>query len=175
MKHKFENIYCFDTSALVTMHRFYPVRMLPDLWKHLEELFKSRKILSHDFVYDEIVPISGTKDALAKLVAKHKTFFRPISNRQVQLVREILSLYPNLIDPRSKKDQADPWIIAMVIEMMEEVSLFDKDSDFVIVSAENENSPNKIPAVCKHYRVRHMNVFEFFEDNNWQFSLSKKA
>ncbi len=49
MKHKSENIYCLDTSALVTIHRFYPVRLIPDLWKHLEELFNLRKIHSHDF------------------------------------------------------------------------------------------------------------------------------
>ena len=175
MKPKSENIYCIDTSALVTMHRFYPFRILPDLWKHLEELFKTKKILSHDFVYDEIVPETGIKDDLAKLVAKHKVCFRPISKRQALLVPQILSLFPHLIDPRSKKDQADPWIISMVIEMMEEISLFGNDSDYVIVSTESKNSPNKIPAVCKHYQVRHLNLFEFFEDNGWQFSLSKKS
>jgi hypothetical protein len=63
----------------------------------------------------------------------------------------------------------------MVVEMMEEINLFAKDSDFVIVSTESENSPNKIPAVCKHYQVRHMNLFEFFEDNNWQFYLSERV
>jgi uncharacterized protein DUF4411 len=63
----------------------------------------------------------------------------------------------------------------MVVEMMEEINLFAKDSDFLIVSTESENSLNKIPAVCKLYQVRHMNLFEFFEDNDWQFSLSKKA
>ncbi len=175
MKHKSENIYCMDTSALVTMHRYYPIRMLPDLWKQLEELFRIKKILSHDFVYDEIVPETGNKDELAKLVSNHKVCFRPISKRQALLVPQILSLFPHLIDPRSKKDQADPWIISMVIEMMEEISLFGNDSDFVIVSTESENRPNKIPAVCKHYQVRHLNLFEFFEDNNWQFSLSKKS
>lgn len=174
MKHKAENIYCLDTSALVTMHRFYPLRMIPDLWKHLEDLFKQRKIHSHDFVYDEIVPDSDTKDNLAKLISKHKICFKAITKRQAQIVPEILSLFPHLIDPRSKKDQADPWIIAMVIEMMEEVSLFGNNSDFIIVSTESESSPNKIPAVCKHYSVRHMNLFEFFEDNSWEFSLSKR-
>ena len=62
----------------------------------------------------------------------------------------------------------------MVIEMMEKISLFGNDSDYVIVSTESESSPNKIPAVCKHFQVRHLNLFEFFEDNGWQFSLSKK-
>ena len=176
MKHKFENIYCVDTSALITMQRYYPIRMLPDLWKYLEALLQSGRITSHDFVYDEIVPTDkkATKDDLATLISKYKDNFKPISKRQAQLVPQIISLFPHLIDPRSKKDQADPWIVAMVVEMMEEANMFEQDSDFVIVSTESEKSSNKIPAVCKHYRVRHMNLFEFFEDNDWQFTLSKK-
>ncbi len=156
------------------MHRYYPIRILPDLWNNLEELFKKRRVRSHEFVYDEIVPSTGTKDDLAKLVSKHKVCFQAITKKQAQVVPEILSLFPHLIDPRSKKDQADPWIIAMVVELMEETSLFGKESEFVVVSTESESSPNKIPAVCKHYSVRHMNLFEFYEDNGWSFSLSIK-
>lgn len=156
------------------MQRYYPIRIVPDLWKNLEELFKAKLVRSHDFVYDEIVPAKGTKDDLAQLVSRQKVCFQPITKRQGQLVPQILALFPHLIDPHSKKDQADPWIIAMVVELMEETSLFGKDSEIVIVSTESETSPNKIPAVCKHYNVRHMNLFEFFEDNEWVFSVSKK-
>ena len=81
MKHKSENIYCVDTSALITMQRYYPIRMLPDLWKHLEDLLQNSKITSHDFVYDEIVPTDkkATKDDLATLISKYKDNFKPIS------------------------------------------------------------------------------------------------
>ncbi len=177
MKHKSnENIYCVDTSALITMQRYYPLRMLPDLWKQIEDLLIQQRITSHEFVYDEIVPADkkSIKDDLAVLISTYKVNFRSISKRQAQIVPQIISLFPHLIDPRNKKNQADPWIIAMVVEMMEEVNLFSQDSDFVIVSTESEKSSNKIPAVCKQYNVRHMNLFEFFEDNNWQFTLSKK-
>lgn len=173
MKRRSQNIYCFDTSALVTMHRYYPIRILPDLWDNIEDLFKTQRVRSHDFVYDEIVPAKGTKDELAKLISKHQKCFLPITKKQAMVVPEILSLFPHLIDPRSKKDQADPWIIALVIELMQEENLFGEESEFVIVSTESEISPNKIPAVCKHYKVRHMNLFEFYEDNGWKFSVSK--
>ncbi len=135
------------------------------------------RITSHDFVYDEIVPTDkkAAKDDLATLISKYKGNFKPITKRQAQLALEIVTIFPHLIDPRSKKDQADRWIVAMVVEMMEEANMFEQDSDFVIVSTESEKSLNKIPAVCKHYRVRHMNLFEFFEDNDWQFSLLKKS
>ncbi len=146
MKHKSQNIYCVDTSALITMQRYYPIRMLPDLWKHLEDLLLSDRITSHDFVYDEIVPAGKTtpKDDLATLISKYKANFKSISKRQAQLVPQIISLFPHLIDPRSKKDQADPWIVAMVVEMMEEANMFEQDSDFVLVSTESEKSLNKI-------------------------------
>lgn len=85
------------------MHRFYPIRLIPDLWKLLENLFKQKEVLSHDFVYDEIVPDTDTKDDLAKFISKHKVCFKSITKKQAQLVPEILSIFPHLIDPRSKK------------------------------------------------------------------------
>lgn len=140
----------------------------------MEELFKHKKMFSHEMVYDEIIPSSGAKDEIGKLIAKYKSSFYPITNKQGQLALQILANFPRLIDARAKKDEADPWIISLVIEKMEEESLFGKDSDFVVVSAESEKSDTKIPAACKHFKVRHMNLFQFFEDNGWEFSVSKR-
>lgn len=58
---------------------------------------------------------------------------------------------------------------------MESVNIFGNASDYVLVSAESEKSDNKIPAVCKYYKVRHMNLFQFFDDNGWEFVVSKKS
>jgi len=126
-------------------------------------------------VYDEIVSDSGPKDDIGRLIAKYKSSFFSITNKQGKLALEILANFPRLIDPRAKRDEADPWIIALVIEKMEEENLFGKDSDFVVVSAESEKSDSKIPAVCKHFNVRHLNLFQFFEDNGWKFSMTKRS
>lgn len=174
MKSESTNIYCFDSSALIWMNRYYPSRLIPDLWLHLEELFKKKRILSHDIVYGEIVPSTGAKDEISKLISRHKSSFLPITNIQGQLALQILTAFPRLIDPNLKKDQADPWIISLVIEKMQEDNLFGNDSDYVVVSTEKSESNTKIPAVCKHFKVRHMNLFEFFEDNDWHFSMSKR-
>ena len=175
MKSESSNIYCFDSSALIWINRYYPSRLIPDLWLQLEELFKHRKIISHDIVYGEIVPTSGTKDEIAKLGAKYKSSFLPITNVQGQLALQILTAFPRLIDPNLKKDQADPWIVALVIERMQEQNLFGKDSEYVVVSTEKSESNTKIPAVCKHFKVRHMYLFEFCEDNNWQVKMSYRT
>lgn len=168
------NIYFIDSSALITINRYYPSKVFPDLWYHLDELLKNKRIFSHDIVFDEIVPSSGPKDEIGKLLARYKSSFYPITNKQGQLAVKILATFPRLIDPRAKKDEADPWIIALVIDKMEEENLFGQDSDFVLVSAESEKSDTKIPAVCKYFKVRHLNLFQFFDDNNWEFSMRKR-
>lgn len=171
MQSERKNIFCIDSSALITVNRFYPARFLPDLWLQIEDLFSRKVIISHEIVYNEIVPKSGVKDDIGKLIAKYKSSFLPITNRQGQLAVKILATFPRLIDPRSTKDEADPWIIAMVMEKMEDENLFGKDSDYIVVSSESEKSDSKIPAVCKHFQVRHMNLFEFFETNRWRFAM----
>lgn len=173
MKHE-NNIYFIDSSALITVNRFYPSSVFPDLWKQIDELFRMKRMVSHEMVYNEIIPDSGPKDDIGRLISKHISSFYPITNKQGQLAVKILATFPRLIDPRAKKDEADPWIIALVIEKMEEVNLFDKDSDFVLVSAESEKSDTKIPAVCRYFKVRHLNLFQFFEDNGWEFSMKKR-
>ncbi|MCJ7448983.1 MAG: DUF4411 family protein [Bacteroidales bacterium] len=170
-----DNIYFIDSSALITDNRFYPKKVIPDLWIYIEELFQQKKLCSHDMVYNEIIPSSGPKDDIGKLIHKFKSSFYPITNKQGQLALQILANFPRLIDPRAKKDEADPWIIALVIEKMEAVDIFGNASDYVVVSAESEKSDTKIPAVCKHFKVRHMNLFQFFDANGWEFVMNKKS
>lgn len=170
-----DNIYFIDSSALITVNRFYPKKVFPDLWLYIEALFQQKRIFSHDMVYDEIVPASGPKDDTGKLISKYKSSFYSITNKQGQLALQILANFPRLIDPRAKKDEADPWIISLVIEKMELVNMFGNASDFVLVSAESEKSDTKIPAVCKHFKIRHMNLFQFFDDNGWEFLMNKKS
>lgn len=169
MKSDKDIIFCVDTSALVTMHRFYPRSVIPDLWHELEKLFKNKNVISHEFVFDEIVPENGEKDELGKMISKYKSNFKGITKRQAQLVPEILLKYPKLIDPDIIKDQADPWLIAMLKEIKE--GLFEDQSEYVLVSTESEKKQTKIPAACKYYNLKHMNLFQFFEANRWKLRI----
>lgn len=168
------NIYCIDASAFITMHRFYPQSMIPDLWHHLESLIQENKIISHEIVYNEIVPKQGNKDELAQWMSNFKFAFRPVSQRQMDLLPDILAHFPKLIDEEAEKEQADPYLIAMLIEIMEERGIFGTASDHIIVSTESERSSDKLPAACKHYDIRHFNLFEFFKDNGFEFKVGRK-
>lgn len=174
MKSDAKEIFCIDASAFITMHRFYPIRIIPDLWTNLEELFIRKKILSHQIVFDEIVPITGKKDELAQWLNNFRPNFISTSQRQLELVPKVLSNFPKLIDPESEKDQADPWMVAMLIEIMEQDGMFGEQSDYVMVTTESEKRSTRLPAACKHYTIRHMNLFQFFEANGFEFSVIKK-
>lgn len=176
MKSDAREIYCLDASAFITMHRFYPLRIIPDLWNLMEDLFNQKKILSHQIVFDEIVPKAGKKDELAQWLDNFKPNFISITQKQSELVADILKHFPKLIDPESEKDQADPWMVAMIIEMMEreQDSILGNQSVYVMVTTESERSPYKLPAACKHYGIRHMNLFEFFDANRFEFSVTKR-
>lgn len=174
MKSDARKIYCIDSSAFITMHRFYPLRIFPDLWSLLEELFIEKKILAHQIVFDEIVPKAGKKDELAQWLTNFRPNFISISQRQLELVPDVLKNFPKLIDPESEKDQADPWMVAMLVEIMEQEGMFGAQSDYVMVTTESEKRSTKLPAACKHYNIRHMNLFEFFEDNGFEFSVKRK-
>lgn len=174
MKSDAREIYCVDTSAFITMHRFYPIRMIPDLWSHLEDLFNRKKILSHQIVFDEIVPKTGKKDEIAKWLTNFRANFISTSQRQLELVPDVLSNFPKLIDAELEKDQADPWLVAMLVEIMEQDGMFGDQSSYVMVTTESERRTTRLPAACKHYSIRHMNLFEFFKANEFQFNVIKK-
>ena len=133
-----------------------------------------RSILSHQIVFDEIVPKSGKKDELAQWLTGFRPNFISTSQRQLELITDVLNNFPKLIDPESEKDQADPWMVAMLIEIMEQDGMFGDQSDYVMVTTESEKRATRLPAACKHYNIRHMNLFQFFEANGFKFTVTKR-
>ena len=175
MKSEVREIYCIDASAVITMHRFYPQLIIPDLWSHLEELFNRKKILSHQIVFDEIVPKTGKKDELAQWLGNFRSNFISTSQRQLELVPMVLIDFPKLIDAESEKEQADPWLVSMLVEIIEQDGIFGDQSAYVMVTTESERRTTNLPAACKQYNIRHMNLFEFFDSNNFKFSVTKSS
>lgn len=165
-------LFCFDTSAFARIQRFYPSDLFPDLWEIINDMLGKKTIYSHQFVFSELVSKTGKKDEIAKLIIQYKQNFVPISEEQTKLVSEIISLFPKIINPDSEKDQADPWLIATLCEQMKKDQLFGENSLYVLVSEESARSPQRIPAVCNHYEIKHMNLFQFFDHLNLSFSVT---
>jgi len=114
-----EKIYCFDTSVFASLNRIHNIIPIPDFWELLEKLFKDGKIISHEYVFDEILP----GDFIGKWIQDKKEYFIELSDKQFENVEKILNQFPEFIDPQKEKNQADPWVIALAIEKSE--SLFE--------------------------------------------------
>jgi len=166
-----QRIYCLDSSAFIGMNRFYD--FIEGLWSSLEALFQNDSIISHQYVFKEINPKSSKPDFLAQWIKNKEKYFLQVTKRQTELVAKILSIFPGLIDYKKEIDEADPWLVALVLEKRELSDMFKDFSSIVIVSTESERSPSRIPAVCEHYNIKHMNLKEFFDDNKWKFKLEK--
>lgn len=171
MNSDFEIIYIVDTSILIDIRRHYPI---PDLWNEIEKLLKLNRIISHEYVYEEIIPqkLDGV-DGLTEMVSRYKKHFLSTTQKQIDLVAEIIQKFPGLIDHNSSKNQADPYIVAIAVELREvPEDLFNK-KEYVVVTNENKDKSMRIPAVCKEYKIRCINLFEFFEENEWELSIKK--
>ncbi|MFC2013461.1 DUF4411 family protein [Chloroflexota bacterium] len=164
-------IFCFDSSALIDLHKYYGEKHIPELWKELDSLFNNGKIVSHEIVFNELTSYAKNPSSLSKWIMSKRSSFKAMTGIQAQYVASIIDLFPNLIDRNHEKDQADPWLIALALEEKHQLSLF--STEIIIVSQENPSSPHKIPAVCKHYGIRHFDLFEFFSFNGWELNFKK--
>jgi hypothetical protein len=165
------NIYFIDTSALVRIFRFSPDDLIESIWEKLEELFLNGMMFSHRFVYDEITTDSKKPDLLSKKIIPLQAYFKPVSFEQAQIVSNIIKSFPNLIDSKNEKDQADPWLIAAGILEHKQLSLFNPNKKIYIVSEESESKQNRIPTVSKSFGLDHLNLSSFYQLNNWSFGL----
>jgi len=166
-------IFCLDTSAFVDFNR-YLIKLIPQLFQEIDLLFNSGRVISHEIVYDEITTYSKRPDSLSKWIKPKRIFFKDISLKQTLIVSDIIQKFPTLISFKSEKNDADPWVIATVLEQKEEQDLFSQIHDFVVVSTESELIPNHIPAVCTYYKIRHFSLNDFFSANGWSVKLQKE-
>lgn len=162
-----EKIFIIDTSVLIDIRRHYP---FPDLWDKIKELFAIQRLISHEYVYDEVIPESGEIDGFTEMVSGFKSNFVSMTQRQINLVAEIIPKYPQLIDYNSKRNQADPYLVALAVELRESTNLFG-GKEYIIVTNESKTKPMKIPAVCMEYGIRQLNTLEFFAENGWRIGI----
>lgn len=163
------NIFFIDTSALVKIFGSYTTDLIDQVWEKLEELFVNDRMYSHQIVYDEITTDSKRPDLLSKRIGPMQKYFRPMSFEQAQLVSDIIKKYPDLIDEKSEKEQAGPWLIASAVLEQNQLSLFNRDKKIYIISEEDELNPNKIQSVSVNFGLYHLNLMKFYDLNNWPF------
>ena len=86
-----KNFYIIDSCSLIDLNKHNPLDIFPSLWKKIESLIDSEAMISHIEVFNEI---TMQDNALTDWLKKHKDMFRSISQKQAEIVKDILKKYP---------------------------------------------------------------------------------
>ncbi len=160
------NVYIIDTSSLVKLNRNNPIDVFPSIWEKLKFLADNNRLIAPREVLNEI---KQNDDMLSKWVKNQKKMFKEPTQRQIELVQEILRDYPALIDTERKFD-ADPWVIALAIELTSSTqqTLFSIKRIVVTEEKLRENRV-RIPFVCNKKSIEAIDVVELFRAEGWKF------
>ena len=167
-------LFCVDSSSFIRLHRSYPPEFSRDIWDEFDNLFNQNKIISHIIVFDELTTNAKNKDDLTKWILPKRKYFKEFSVTQSYYVSQIINQFPSLIDHEREKDEADPWLVALAIEEQAQLQLFNPNQKVIVVNEESKNKPQKIPSVCNHFGLDHLNLLELFKFLGWDLVIRKK-
>ena len=150
--------YSLDTSALIdAWDRFYPPDHFPTLWQRVERGIADGQLVAIDEVQDEL---SRRSEAIHDWLTD-RGLFVPISVDVQESVREILALRPQLVGAGAGRGLADPFVIALA-----------RVHGYTVVTQESRSSKRdaaKIPNVCEHFGIRHIEFPTLVVEMGWTF------
>lgn len=154
--------YIFDSGPLIDLFRHYYPERFPSLWQKFYSIVSEGKIVSVREVYNEIEAKGDTLSCWAK--EQKDSLFLPSTANELQFVGKIFQIhhFQNMIRKQERlqgKPVADPFVIARA-----------KIFDCPVVTVETfKNNAAKIPNVCKHFDIPHINLEGFMQQEGWVF------
>ncbi len=150
--------YVFDSNVFMNLQQRQPIDVYPSVWEKISEFMEEGIITSSQEVYEEIL-VGG--DYLSKWAKLRHKYFIPTDEETQIVVRNILSKYRGLVEGGKKKNNADPFVIAVA-----------QIKGCTVVSEEtrtnNSGSP-KIPDVCSYLGINCINFVAFSREMKISF------
>lgn len=135
-----------------------PPDVFPALWVKLEDLVRSGSLRATEEVQTEL---ERKDDEVLAWASARSGFFVPIDEPIQIAVGDILSRFPKLLDTRSNRSGADPFVIALA-----------QTNGCSVVTGERATTstgrPN-IPAVCRAIGIRSLTVLDLIREQGWRF------
>lgn len=151
--------YSVDTSAIIEgWIRDFPPDVAPHAWMEIEEAIDDGVLLASEEV---LIELERKHDKVHEWACQHKRMFVPTDEKIQEAVKSILRNHKKLIDTRTNRSGADPFVIALAL--VKRLS---------VVTAENLSGSlgrPKIPDVCEALDIRWLNMVELFREQEWHF------
>ena len=164
-----KNYYVIDSCSLIELNRKYPIDIFPSVWQKIESLIDSGFLVSPKEVLKEI---EKGDDNLKEWAKKQTKLFKNLTARQIQIVQEILAKYPRWLNEDSMMPIADPFVIALAIEMEQDPqkTLIETIKKRIVVSEERmSGKKTKVPYVSHQYGIECIFLIDMFRNEGWVF------
>jgi hypothetical protein len=142
--------FCLDTSALINpWNIFYALDVAPGYWSSIQRLIASGKVVVSEEVREEIEKVD---DGLRAWTRTNVARWHPLSDEVQVAVTEIMAKHPRLVDNRTNRSRADPFVIATAVVVKA-----------VVVTTEGPGSEARptIPYVCARMNIPCVGVLDF--------------
>jgi len=160
------NNYIMDSSSLIELNRHNPIDVFPSVWRNMESLISKGLLVAPTEVLNEI---TERDDQLAKWAKEQTRFFRDPTQKQIEILKGILKAYPSMVREDRKYD-ADPWVIALAIEMTTNSQQTLTPIKRIVVTEEKLRGERiRIPFVCQKYNIDSIDIIEMFRMEGWKF------
>lgn len=152
--------YSLDTSALLDgWRRYYAPDVFPGVWERLDELIRDGHLRASDEVLREV---QKKDDEVAEWVGQRGELLFVETDDELQFaLRVIMRDHPKLVDTRSGRSAADPFVIALA-----------RIASCAVVTGERPtHSPSRpnIPDVCRALGVECLSLLEVLRREGWSF------
>ena len=127
----------------------------------MESLINKNGFISVREVFEEI---GKSNTFLHSWCQTKKTIFQKRNPGIINIIKQIMTKHPKLVNADRTKDSADPFIIACA-----HVRSRSLDSPKVIIVTQEKDRLNKIPFVAKDYNIDCKSLLDFFKNEKWKF------
>lgn len=147
--------YIIDTCSIISQKPDEPHRrnVYNTLWERIDELVREHAIVTCSEILDAV-----EDEDLRKWLNRHQCVVLDIDNDIQQLVTQIVTKHPELIDFKNIKSSADAFLIATAMKYR-----------LLVITEENKTSLKRIPKICDAYGISCFNITELAEKEGWQF------
>jgi hypothetical protein len=150
--------YVFDSNIFIGLQRRQPMDIYPSVWEKISDLMKNGIVISSREVFDEL---SASGDELTKWAKARQDSFLPTTTDIQLRARKILAEHRELVEGGKKKNNADPFVIALA-----------QERGCAVVTDEamsNSLSAPKIPNICVIYNIRQIDLVAFLREMQISF------
>jgi hypothetical protein len=166
------NKYIVDTNFFIQAHRsIYPIDVVQSFWLKVKSLSQRGIIVSIDKVKKEIYDNSTHEDELKLWCDANlpQDFFIDTDialQNYISIVNWTNSMSyhytPTAVEEFLQTDLADPWIIALAMNKNWTIVTYEK-------SQPERKNKIKIPEVCNHFNIRHIDTIQMFRELKERF------